>query len=274
MRSIGKKGESWLWILIILAVIGLIFYFAILKGEQWKPISEHREPADLSEDEQGTGMRLRLYDKDGNPIGIPDWFKVTSSVTGITGAIVAHPGAGERTCSVLNDCYDPCVSDADCPTGVKCSSDGYCGKDQWTQIMCYDYDVDNTKECILGSIGTIALDFAVSAGEYNYQNVEVTSAQPSVYYSALPTDSRSISAGESEIFQSDLLKVDTDAVCPSGETCLDATNLVGAGPTTFSVSVSGYNLFTQQTDTAGDSIVLQFTKEPTAGLSVSIISPI
>jgi len=272
--NIGKKGESnWLWILVVLAVIGLIFYF-VLRGGGWKPISEHREPADLSKDEQGTGMRLRLYDKEGNPIGIPDWFKVTSSVTGVVGAIVSHPGTGERTCSVLNDCYDPCVSDDDCPTGVQCSSDGYCGKDQWTEVMCYDYDVDNTKECILGEVGTLALDFAVSAGEYNYQNVKVKSASPSVYYSALPTDSRSISAGESEIFQSDLLKVDPDAVCPSGETCIDATNLIGAGPTTFSVSVSGYNLFTQQTDTAGDSLVLQFTTEPTAGLSVSIISPI
>jgi len=68
MRSIGKKGESWLWILIILAVIGLVF---IIKTPQIPktPKTQIPNPAAVYCVEQGYKYEIRT-NPEGSQYGV------------------------------------------------------------------------------------------------------------------------------------------------------------------------------------------------------------
>ena len=145
-------------IVIVLAVIiGVILMFAYFGyGAGTKTLKEHAEPADISKEEEGQGMEIHFYDKDGNPVEIPDWFKVAKT-TGIVGAIVEHPPA--PTCTVVSDC-----------PGVN------------PNVACWQ------NKCVLTNIASMSTTIKVTNGaSFDFNDVYISSASPAGFAGALPT---------------------------------------------------------------------------------------
>jgi len=151
-----KKAKTNIWIVlgIIVVLVLLLGYYGY--GTGTKTLKEHAEPVDISKNEEGQGIQINFYDKEGNPVEIPDWFKVAST-TGIVGAIVEHPPA--QTCNEV----------ADCPSAGP-------------NVACWE------NKCVLTNI--VAMDVAIrvtNGAGFKFNDVYISSASPPGFASALPT---------------------------------------------------------------------------------------
>lgn len=246
----NRKGQSaWIWIAIA-AVVLLVIYFGY--REAVKPLSEHYEPADLSKEEEGTGMGMKFYEKledysqsecedagyiwedgGGGPAcwkekSTPDWFKVTGIITGVVGAIVKHPPA--PSCSV----------DSDCPAG--------------SDVRCWE------GECVLANRDGISTIIQVGNSEsFDFNNVYLYDATPTGYYNSLPIGTS----------HSKTLPSESTIDWSSGVMDIEGLEWNGTQQT-FSVTVTGKHPLTAETVTASDSVTLEFIEDPTGSFSVGI----
>lgn len=241
-----KEDTIWVIVIIALVVIG-IGYFVYQGGV--KTLEEHKKPANLEEQTQNTGMDVTFYNKDGEPVPAPDWFKTVEAEP--LGAVVSRTDIGETTCQVVSDCP---------------------GYEDNPAILCYDFDYDDTSECIL-KVASIGIDMSVSSGGVDYRDVKITNSSPQVFTQALPTTQVDLDRNSTTAFESDIMKLESDAQCPVNKTCLDATSLKGS-VTNFYAKIEGYNKFTGQWDTASDNINFRFSETPQGNLSLAIQSPI
>jgi len=226
----GKADKLLVFVIIAIAVVGLFYWFSA----GGKSILEHREPADISKEEKGTGIYLKLYDEDGNEITIPDWFKV-GSIAGEAFTIVRHPPA--PACTAVTQCS---------------------GYETNPNIMCWN------GKCVLGNVASMDLGISVenpTTSEITFLNVAPSSATPSEWWTSLDkTPVSTLAPGDPVGFW-----ITTSPLSLSG---WEGTQQ------TFSVTVSGTNEYTGQTVTPGDSIQLAFDADPTGEFIVSIVSPI
>ena len=231
MNKQGKTDNKVIAIVIVLALILVLFLWYSGTG---KTILEHRQPADISQEEEGTGLDLRLYDEDGNEIEIPDWFSTaTDSKVGIF-SIVRHPPA--PTCTTRTQCA---------------------GYDTNPNIGCWE------GKCVLQNIGSMDLGVSVTnpiASEVAFLNVAPSAASPTIFNTNLDkTVTTTLLAGQTASWMT---------TAPMSVGVWEGTQQV------FSISVSGTNEYTGETFTAGDSITLAFDANPAGAFTVSIVSPI
>jgi len=151
----NQKAKTNMWIIlgIVVALIALLTFYGF---SGTKTLKEHAEPADISKNEEGQGIEIHFYDKDGNPVEIPDWFKVAQT-TGIVGAIVEHPPA--PTCNIVDDC-----------PGANAN------------VACWE------NKCVLSNI--LSMDAAIkvtNGASFEFEDVYISSASPAGFASALPT---------------------------------------------------------------------------------------
>jgi len=226
----GKTNVLLVFVVIAIALVGLFYWFSA----GGKSILEHREPADISKEEKGTGIYLKLYDEEGNEISIPDWFKV-GSITGEAFTIVRHPPA--PSCTAVTQCS---------------------GYETNPNIMCW------SGKCVLGNVGYMDLGISVvnpATSEITFLNVAPSSATPIEWWNNLDkTTVTTLSPGDPAAFWT--------TTSPLSVSAWEGTQQ------TFSVTVSGTNQYTGQIVTPGDSIQLAFDSDPTGAFIVSIVSPI
>lgn len=154
MNKNGQQRSSTITLVLVIAALALLFVSFSSGG---KTILEHREPADISKEESGTGLDLKLYDADGNEITIPDWFS-TSEVDGAF-TIVRHPPA--PSCTVRTQCV---------------------GYDTNPNIGCWQ------GSCVLQDV--VAMDLGVSvfnpaSSELSFLSVAPQSATPVAFWTNL-----------------------------------------------------------------------------------------
>lgn len=230
----NKKGKNDLAVILVIVVLVGLFFFIFSTGGG-KTILEHKTPADISKEEEGTGLDLKFYDKDGNLIEIPDWFS-TASIVPIVGdfTIVRHPPA--PTCSVVTQCD---------------------GHETNPNIMCWG---DN---CVLGNVAAMDIGVNVqnpSASEISFLNVAPTTITPVAVNTAFDKTALGILApGQSHSWQT------TSPV--------DVTQWEGIQQT-FTISVVGTNQYTGQASTVSDSITLAFDADPAGTFSVVVQTPV
>lgn len=190
--------NQWIWVVAIIAilVIGGMYLFS---------------PSVTTGDTDGTGIKLHLYDTDGNEIDIPDWFSASSSLDLGAFTIVTHPPA--PSCTVTSDCS---------------------GYETNPSITCWN------QQCSLTNIGSMSM--AVSAentGESALENVHIQTATPSEFLSALSTSSYTIAPGETKSWTSSAMtlsgwegQVVTFSAVIEGVNSYDGTTVSGNAATT------------------------------------------
>lgn len=151
MNKNGKDNSKTIVAVILVAVllIGVYFFFT-----QPKTVEQHKNPADISKSEKGTGLQLKFYDANGNPIAIPSWFS-TASIVPPEFSIVSRPPA-------------PSCSDR-----TQCS--GYATN---PNIICWN------SKCVLGNI--VSMDMGVqvtnpSSSQLSFTNLAPTIVSPSLF---------------------------------------------------------------------------------------------
>ncbi len=221
-RRIGEKNNI---IFIVIAIIVGIFLVIIFTFPE-----AVKEPEEISK-----GLHLKIYDKDGNEMDIPDWFlELSEDPLGIF-SIVRHPPA------------------PDCTTKAQCS-----GYDTNPNIMCWN------GKCVLGNVAFMDLGVSVenpSTSEIAFTNVVPSSASPAVFWTKLDkTPVAKLSPGDPVRSWST-----TSPMLLSG---LEGTTQ------TFSVIVSGTNEYTGEIFSTSDSITLSFDADPTGELIASVVSPV
>jgi len=230
----NKKGEnkSKAWIVIVLLIAGVIAYF-YFTGSAIKTVNEHKVPADLSKNEQGTGMSVRFVDSNGNPINIPDWFS-------------ASPKAEDY--SIVSHSNVPCTISSDCA--------GYSSDP--THIMCWG----TPGKCVLGNVAGIYIDFIVTnplTSEITFLNVQPVSATPTAFSNALNrTIKASLIPGETYKWTMPV--------------AIGTSQFEAVGSQTFTTSVVGKNAYTGLNNTVTDQITFGFVRDPVGGLTVGIQS--
>ncbi len=231
----NKKGQSKSGIVAIVVILLLVAGAFIYLNQDTKTVNEHRQPADISDNEDGTGLDLRFYDADGNPIEIPDWFSTASIVSPLdTFSIVRHPPA--PSCTAVSQCA---------------------GYQTNPNIQCWN------GACVLGNVA--AMDIGVNvqnpaSSEITFTNVRPTTVTPSAVNSVFDkTPLSSLAPGESHSWQTN---------SPVDVTVWEGTQQ------TFSVSVAGVNQYTGATNTVVDSITLAIDEDPTGLFVVSVQSPV
>lgn len=152
----NTQGKGNIFVYVIVAVI-LVALFMAFSGQ--KTVVEHKVPADISKGESGTGLDLKFFDKDGNEIQIPDWFKVNAEtdVGGFT--IVRRPTA--PTCTAVSQCA------------------GYLTN---PNIMCW------TGKCVLGNVAAMTAGVSVTnpvSSQVSFLNVAPTTVTPAAFNTAL-----------------------------------------------------------------------------------------
>ena len=168
----GKTDRLIVFVIIAVVVIGLFYWFSAGAG---KTILEHKEPADISEGEEGTGLNLTLYDNEGNPIDIPDWFSTASVVDLQVFSIVRHPPA--PSCTVRTQCT---------------------GYDTNPNIGCW------AGYCVLQNVGSMDLGVSVfnpSASEITFNNVAPSTAAPLVFWTNLDKTAVTLAPGQTKSWQ-------------------------------------------------------------------------
>lgn len=158
----NKKAETNnLLIIVILAVVvivGYLYFTGYFAGGE-KTVTEHKTPADISQSESGTGLDLKFYDKDGNEIEIPSWFKVSSVVNAGEFTIVRRSTA--PTCALRTDCA------------------GYATN---PNIMCW------ATKCVLGNVASMTAGVSVTnptSSQVAFLNVAPTIVKPATFDTAL-----------------------------------------------------------------------------------------
>lgn len=231
----NKNGESKKVVailLIALALIGIYFYYT---STHIKTITEHAQPADISKSESGTGLKLHVYDLDGNEINVPSWFSTSQGSVSKEGyAIIKSPSP--TACSISSSCPNY-ASDP-------------------THIMCWQ------GYCSLGNVGYIGLDYSVqntgSSGVI-FNNVGVYSASPNEFnLAANKTIVNGLSSGQTVTF----------AMNPINK--MAVSTWIGTNKT-FIVNASGVSNYNNQTYLAGDMYTLGFYNDPTSSLSISLV---
>lgn len=179
MNKFGKT--NWLMIAILIVVaIGLVWFLMGAQAE--KTLKEHEEPADISEGETGTGMKIRFYDKDGNLIEIPDWFSTGSTIP-----------LGEY--SIVKRVSPPtCVTSTGCPGYIV---GGY--------IMCWQ------SQCVLAQVDSMDISFTAtnpSTSTVSFLNVVPTTVSPAAFSSALTkTTVSKLAPGENKVWTSGIFDI-------------------------------------------------------------------
>ncbi len=212
-------------IFIVIAIIVVIFLVILFTFPE-----KVKEPEEISK-----GLHLKIYDKDGNEIDIPEWFlTISEDPLGIF-SIVRHPPA------------------PDCTTTDQCS-----GHDTNPNIMCWK------EKCVLGNVDKMDLGVSVenpSDSEVAFTNVAPSSASPSAFWTNL--DKTPVS----KLSPGDPIK--------SWVTTTPISVGIWEGTTqTFTVEVSGTNEYTGLTFSTSDSITLAIDADPTGVLIASIVSPV
>ncbi len=230
----NKNGKVNVFVVIALIAV-LAFGVFFLFSTNGKTILEHKEPADLSEKEKGTGLDLRFYDEDGNEIQIPDWFS-TSSIVPIGGfSIVRHPPA--PTCTVRTQCT---------------------GYDTNPNIMCW------TGKCVIGNVASMDAGVNVQnpiASELTFLNVGPISALPAVFWTNIDQRKIDLVPGESASWGT--------AVSGGGLGPFSISQFEGSQQT-FTIEVEGTNEFTGIPFSVTDSITLAFDTNPAGTFIISI----
>lgn len=225
----GKKSNTWIVVIVIaLIVIFALFYFKI--GS--KSLNEHKEPADISEGEDGQGMDITFYKKvngQWEPVTIPDWFKVAG--TAVVGAIVEHPPA--PICTVTSDCPGNNPS-----------------------VTCWQ------GKCVLTQIDGMDITIRVSNGaNFAFNDVYISTATPTGFRSALPTgtaNKKQLPANGQVSWTSSIMDFVDEGWVGTDQT--------------FSVDVTGKSSYDGSTQTSSDSVTLRFSEDPTGQFSVIIES--
>jgi len=219
--------------LVVILVIAAFLAFSVYQAGQ-KTVNEHKTPADISKGESGTGLNLKFYDANGNPIEIPDWFRASSVVDVAGFAIVSHPPA--PTCTVVSACA------------------GYATN---PNIMCWN------SKCVLGNVASIDMGVSVTnptSSTVSFLNVAPTTALPAAFNTVLSKTVTSILApGQTSNWAT--------------TSPLSVSPWIGTTQT-FSVTVAGTNQYSGVVTSVSDSISLAFEADPQGALSVSVISPI
>lgn len=226
----NKQGRQNTVVFVVVALLVLFLYIYV--GGSAKTISEHRSPADISESEEGTGLDLRFYDSEGNPIQIPEWFSTASVIPMGDFSVVSRPSAPS------------------CTTVTQCS-----GYETNPNIKCL------TGKCVLGNIGSMDVGVNVqnpSDSEIAFLNVAPTAILPVELDNAFNKSLFGrLAPGQSKSWST---------FSPIDVTIWEGTQQ------TLSVSVSGTNEFTGQVNTVTDSIVLNFDADPTGIFTVVVQS--
>jgi len=154
----NKQGKTNTVLILVIVAVVIGAYFLIGSMTHVKTVAEHAVPADISSNEKGTGLQLKFYDANGNPIEIPSWFSAqTASVEPF--AIVSHPPAPS------------CVDKTGCP--------GYATN---PSIMCWN------SKCVLGGVSAFTMGVQVtnpSASQVSFVNLAPSTASPASFNTAL-----------------------------------------------------------------------------------------
>ena len=235
----NKKGKSNIvMVLAILAIIAVALYYLvplITLSTKVKTILEHSTPADLSSNEQGTGIQLKFYDANGNEIPIPSWFKVSS---------IINPTPQEYT--IIKHSSVVCTTKANCP--------GYATN---PAIDCWNL------VCALKGIASMDMGVSVinpSSSTVNFLNIAPSTVSPTAFNTQLDkTSLAKLIPGQTK----------------SWMTTSPITVAQYEGTTqAFNVTVSGTNEYTGATVSASDTVSLTFGADPTGAFQVVIQSPI
>lgn len=232
----NKKGKSdGKGIVIALVVIALLVVAYFLFFTKTKTVLEHRTPADISSNEKGTGLNLKLYDANGNEIEIPSWFSTSSIVEPSIFeqfTIVRHPPA--PTCTTRTTCT------------------GYASN---PNIICWG------GTCALGNVNSLTMGVSVTnpaSSQLSFLNLAPTTVLPTEFNTALTkTPYAKLSPGQTTSWTSTAISIAS-----------------WTGSKTFSATVSGTNEYTGVANTVTDSLTLDFAADPSGNLLVSIVSPI
>ncbi|MFA6074117.1 MAG: hypothetical protein WC758_08420 [Candidatus Woesearchaeota archaeon] len=239
MNKKGKTNNVMVGIIIIALVIAAYFIITT-NSNPIKTVNEHKQPADISQSEKGTGLDLKLYDcppgrtsvDQCEEVVIPDWFKVASISPVGEFTVVKH---SDVTCTTKTSCVGYATNPRiDCWTGV----------------------------CALKSVTDITMGVSVtnpSSSQLSFTNVAPTAGLPAVFYTSLgKTATARLSPGQTSSWVTGLLPL-----------------AVWEGTTqTFSTTVTGTNEYTGAAVSASDSMQLTFGADPTGALVVSVISPV
>ncbi len=230
----NKKGRTnWMTIVVIAVILLALFYFGNMYFKGTKTLAEHRQPADISKSEEGTGMDIKFYKKvDGEwePVEIPSWFRVAKAGGAVVGAIVTHPPA--PSCTVDSDC------------------EGYVAGGN---IRCWQGG------CALANVDGMSMTIGVTNGaDFSFTDVHISAASPTALANALPTSNKTLSSGGTVSWDSDIID-------------FDSAGWIGTQQT-LSVTVTGTNSYDGSLQTASDSVILKFDADPTGGFSVVIQS--
>lgn len=165
-------------VLLVIAILGIGYFFW---NSSFKSVNEHKTPADISKNEKGTGLDLKLYDPSGKEIEIPDWFS-TASIVEPPFTIVRHPPA--PTCTVRTTC------------------EGYATN---PNIMCW------AGACALGNVGSLTMGIKVTnpeSSQISFLNLAPTTALPAEFNSALDKTSwPKLAIGDIHTWSSTLISV-------------------------------------------------------------------
>lgn len=181
-EEMNKKAKvdskTILVIAIILALLIGIYWYSSVRT---KTVLEHKEPADISKNEKGTGIDLKLYDTQGNEITIPQWFS-TASIIEPQFTIVRHPPA--PTCTDRTQCS------------------GYATN---PNIMCW------TGTCALGNVASLTMGVSVtnpSSSQLSFTNLAPTTVLPTEFNAALTkTPYAKLSPGQTTSWTSSAISV-------------------------------------------------------------------
>jgi len=238
-----KKKDDKTIIAIILLLLALLLIWWFVSSST--TITEHKQAADISKNESGTGLDLKLYDINKNEIEIPDWFATATESKIGTFTVVSHPPAPT------------------CTTRTQCS-----GYDTNSNIDCWN------GKCVLQNVSFIDFRYRVYNSKNSgasFLNVSISSVYPSEFdNNLLKTKLESLLPGQTAIWESLSL--------------MDITVWEGTLQK-FDISISGIKEFTGEIFSVSDSITLSFNAETngdvgggetpfTEGFVVSIISPV
>jgi len=230
--KMNKKAETAKWIIIALvigAAIFLLYYYGM--GPEWKTLREHAEPVDISKEEEGKGIEIFFYDDDGNPITIPDWFKVMGVSSGVVGAIVEHPPA--PTCTLTSECPGWATN---------------------PNIACWE------SKCVLVDVASMAANVAVTNGaSFDFNDVYISAASPLGFENALPMgiiNKQELPGGGTIGWMSSQMNFETEGWIGTTQT--------------FSATVHGTNSYDGSGHDSSDSITLVISADPTGTFSVVI----
>ncbi len=229
----NKKGKIDRKIVLILIAIVVILAFYLALGSDL--FVAQNGAADISKEEEGTGLILKLYDNDGNAIDIPDWFKISTIAKVGPFTIVRHPPAPT------------------CTTRTQCS--GYATN---PNIICWD------GKCVLGNVASMDLGVSVenpSTSEVAFTNVAPSAASPTEFWTKLDK------TAHAKLSPGDPVK-SWSTTSPMSLSSWEGAQQI------FSVTVTGTNEYTGTTFSTSDSITLAFDADPTGAFTVSVVSPI